>query len=79
MKSEIKAQREALLERLKQVRGPRTQLTFARQLGVYVQNINRYERGLAAPHIDFLIRVALFEKVNLNWLLLGKGKGRKRG
>lgn len=74
----VQAEREALIERLKEIRGERSQLEFAHDLGVYQQNINRYERGIAVPHADFLIRLALHEKVNLNWLLLGKGRGFRR-
>jgi transcriptional regulator with XRE-family HTH domain len=57
-----------LAERIAQVRGDRSQRQFARDLGVFQQNVNRYESG--TPHADFLI--ALWENVSLDWLLLGK-------
>ncbi len=66
-----------LPERLAQVRGGRSQRQFARDLGVFQQNINRYESG-TTPHTDFLITLALKEQVSVDWLLLGKGK-MKRG
>lgn len=62
-----------LPERLAQVRGGRSQRQFARDLGVFQQNINRYESG-TTPHTDFLITLALKEQVSVDWLLLGKGK-----
>ena len=64
-------------ERLVQVRGVRSQRQFARELGVFQQNVNRYESG-TTPHTDFLITLALKENVSVDWLLLGKGK-MKRG
>ena len=62
-----------LPERLSQVRGDRSQRKFARDLGVFQQNVNRYESG-TTPHTDFLITLALKEQVSIDWLLLGKGK-----
>jgi transcriptional regulator with XRE-family HTH domain len=62
-----------LPERLAQVRGDRSQRQFARDLGVFQQNVNRYESG-TTPHTDFLITLALKEQISIDWLLLGKGK-----
>ena len=63
--------------RLEQLRGDRSQRSFARDLGVFQQNVNRYESG-TTPHADFLITLALQENVSLDWLLLGKGRPRRR-
>jgi transcriptional regulator with XRE-family HTH domain len=65
-----------LPDRLAQVRGDRSQRQFARDLGVFQQNVNRYESG-TTPHTDFLITLALKEGVSIDWLLLGKGKMRR--
>ncbi|MCZ6782345.1 MAG: helix-turn-helix domain-containing protein [Proteobacteria bacterium] len=65
-----------LPERIAQIRGGRSQRQFARELGVFQQNVNRYENG-TTPHTDFLITLATKEGVSLDWLLLGKGKMRK--
>ncbi|MCG8592215.1 MAG: helix-turn-helix domain containing protein [Proteobacteria bacterium] len=62
-----------LPDRLAQVRGDRSQRQFARDLGVFQQNVNRYENG-TTPHTDFLITLATKENVSLDWLLLGKGR-----
>ena len=62
-----------LPERLSAIRGDRSQRQFARDLGVFQQNVNRYESG-TTPHTDFLITLALKENVSVDWLLLGKGK-----
>ncbi len=66
-----------LPERIAQVRGDRSQRQFARDLGVFQQNVNRYENG-TTPHTDFLITLALKESVSLDCLLLGKGRMKKR-
>jgi len=69
--------KKKLPARIAQVRGDRSQRQFARDLGVFQQNVNRYENG-TTPHTDFLITLALKESVSLDWLLLGKGRMNKR-
>jgi transcriptional regulator with XRE-family HTH domain len=77
MASAVDRHKRKLPERLAKVRGDRSQRQFARDLGVFQQNVNRYESG-TTPHTDFLITLALKEGVSVDWLLLGKGK-MKRG
>ncbi|MCE2391174.1 MAG: helix-turn-helix domain-containing protein [Proteobacteria bacterium] len=64
-------------KRLAEIRGDRSQRSFARELGVFQQNVNRYESG-TTPHADFLITLALKENVSLDWLLLGRGRAKLR-
>jgi len=71
--SAVDRAKRKLAERLAEVRGKRSQRQFARDLGVFQQNVNRYESG-TTPHTDFLITLALKESISLDWLLLGKGK-----
>jgi len=71
--SALERTKKKLSERLAEVRGERSQRQFARDLGVFQQNVNRYESG-TTPHTDFLITLALKENVSLDWLLLGRGK-----
>lgn len=73
----IDKQKRKLPERLAAVRGDRSQRQFARDLGVFQQNVNRYENG-TTPHTDFLLTLALREDISLDWLLLGKGRMRRR-
>ena len=68
--------KKKLPERLASVRGERSQRQVARDLGVFQQNVNRYESG-TTPHTDFLIQLALREGISLDWLLLGKGRPRR--
>ncbi len=77
-KATLKQHKREIPRRLAQVRGDRSQRSFAGELGVFQQNVNRYEKG-ATPHADFLITLALKENVSLDWLLLGRGKPRRRG
>jgi len=65
--------RKGLPKRLAEIRGDESQRAFARRLGVFQQNINRYEHGVG-PHLDFLIHLNQVERINLNWLLTGKGR-----
>ncbi len=51
--------------------------SVAHDLGVFQQNISRYELG-TTPHLDFLITLALKEGISLDWLLLGRGRMRRR-
>ena len=73
MSTAVDRMKRKLPERLAQVRGKRSQRQFARDLGVFQQNVNRYENG-TTPHTDFLITLALKENVSIDWLLLGKGR-----
>ena len=76
-RSVLERHKRQVPSRLAQIRGERSQRSFARDLGVFQQNVNRYENG-TTPHADFLISLALQENVSLDWLLLGRGKPRRR-
>lgn len=76
-KSTLERSKRRIPDRLSQIRGARSQRSFARELGVFQQNVNRYENG-TTPHADFLITLALKENVSLDWLLLGRGKPHRR-
>ncbi|MCH8133852.1 MAG: helix-turn-helix domain-containing protein [Deltaproteobacteria bacterium] len=72
----VERAKRKLPERLAQIRADRSQRQFARDLGVFQQNVNRYESG-TTPHTDFLITLALKEGISIDWLLLGKGRMRR--
>ena len=76
-KSSLDRHKRQIPRRLERLRGDRSQRSFARDLGVFQQNVNRYENG-TTPHADFLITLALQENVSLDWLLLGRGQPRRR-
>jgi len=75
-KAQVDRMKRKLPDRLAQIRGSRSQRQFARDLGVFQQNVNRYENG-TTPHTDFLITLAMKEGISIDWLLLGKGKMRR--
>jgi len=77
MSTSIDRLKRKLPERLAQVRGKRSQRQFARDLGVFQQNVNRYESG-TTPHTDFLLTLALKEGISVDWLLLGKGRMKRK-
>jgi transcriptional regulator with XRE-family HTH domain len=68
--------KKRVAERLIRVRGPRSQRQVARELGVFQQNVNRYENG-TTPHAEFLIQLAVKEAISIDWLLLGRGRMRR--
>ncbi len=72
----VERAKRKLPERLAQIRSDRSQRQFARDLGVFQQNVNRYESD-TTPHTDFLITLALKEGISIDWLLLGKGRMRR--
>lgn len=75
---ELDRAKRGLRDRIAKVRGDRSQRQFARDLGVFQQNVNRYESG-TMPVMDFFVIVAHHEGVSLDWLITGKGSGpRKR-
>jgi transcriptional regulator with XRE-family HTH domain len=61
--------------RIREVRGfDLTQAEFARQLGVSQSQLSKYERGLAPPAADVLIRIKRKFGVSIDWLLTGAPK-----
>jgi transcriptional regulator with XRE-family HTH domain len=72
----LERRKKRVAERLIQVRGMRSQRQFARELGVFQQNVNRYENG-TTPHAEFLIQLAVKESISIDWLLLGRGRMRR--
>jgi transcriptional regulator with XRE-family HTH domain len=72
----LERRKKRVAERLVRVRGMRSQRQFARELGVFQQNVNRYENG-TTPHAEFLIQLAVKESISIDWLLLGRGRMRR--
>ena len=73
---DVKRVKRDLPKRIATVRGTRSQRRFALEIGVFQQNVNRYELG-KTPNVDFLITVALKEGISIDWLLLGRGRMRR--
>ncbi len=59
-------------ERLRLVRGARSQKAFAGELGVHENSVANAERRNSATQ-DYLLRLAEVGNINLHWLLTGHG------
>jgi transcriptional regulator with XRE-family HTH domain len=63
---------KAVGRRLRELRGfDTTQEEFANQLGISQSQLSKYERGVAAPPADVLLRVKEKLRVSIDWLLTG--------
>ena len=59
--------------RLREIRGfDATQREFANRIGISQGQLSKYERGLAPPAVEVLIRIKQLYGVSLDWLLTGK-------
>jgi transcriptional regulator with XRE-family HTH domain len=58
--------------RLKSLRGKTTQADFAKELGIPLNTLGRYERGVNNPDLDFLVILHAKFGVSLDWLVLGE-------
>lgn len=59
--------------RIRAVRGPTSQRSFAAALGVHPNTLGRIERGERIPDFDLLKTLCRKFAVNPRWLLLGEG------
>jgi transcriptional regulator with XRE-family HTH domain len=63
---------KAVGRRLRELRGfDTTQEEFANQLGISQSQLSKYERGVAAPPADVLLRIKEKLRVSIDWLLTG--------
>jgi transcriptional regulator with XRE-family HTH domain len=63
----------AVGRRIRQTRGfELTQEDFARQLGISQSQLSKYERGLALPAAEVLLRMKRKFRVSVDWLLTGE-------
>ncbi len=60
-------------ERIRELRGYRTQEEFARLMGVSQAQLSKYELGQSAPPLGFLTRAASNSGRSVDWILIGKG------
>jgi transcriptional regulator with XRE-family HTH domain len=64
---------EAVGRRIRQTRGfDLTQEDFAQQLGISQSQLSKYERGLALPAGDVLLRMKRKFRISVDWLLTGE-------
>lgn len=65
-------------ERLVQIRGGRSQVEFAKDVGLHKNTVARYEAGEREPDGDYLKRLMALG-YNANWILTGDGPQRLEG
>ena len=63
---------ETLQQRLKALRGNRTQAELAKELAIPVNTLGRYERGENKPDLVFLKKLSSLYDVSLDWLVQGR-------
>ena len=72
--SMAKPEETTIGDRIKFIRGSLTQITFAEAIGTGRSTLQQWEANGGFPTGEFLSKIHKKFKVNLNWLLSGKGK-----
>ena len=60
-------------KRFAELRGERSYRQFDKDTGISQALLQRYETNGGLPSVENLIQLVKREKINLHWLLLGKG------
>ena len=58
--------------RLRQIRGGMSQIELGKALGIRQNDVSRYETGRVRPPLGYLVMMAQYGKVSLDWLITGK-------
>ena len=61
-------------QRLRQLRGKRTQISFGGLLGLKQPHYSAYERGEMSPGAELLVKIVELTHCNPHWLLTGLGE-----
>ena len=64
---------DTFADRLKEARGAMSQAVFARQLGIPQTTLSNYEKGKNEPSFAFVEKVCSEFRLNVEWLLFGRG------
>lgn len=67
-----------LKDRLKSLRGKRSQAEFAAEIGVSLATYSRYERGENTPDAEALMKIHEATNADISWLLMGNASGASR-
>ena len=63
---------DEIARRLRHIRGGMSQIELGKALGVRQNDVSRYETGRVRPPLGYLVMVAQYGKVSLDWLITGK-------
>lgn len=61
-------------QRLRAVRGSRSQSAFADSLGISKGALVSYEHDRSSPNAKLLMTICLLEQIEIKWLLAGEGE-----
>jgi len=62
----------AIGRRIRHIRGTDlTQENLARVLGIGQTQLSRYELGQSAPTLNILLRLKIYSRMSIDWILLG--------
>ncbi len=64
---------ETLQDRLRKIRGGKTQAAFSSENGVPITTLGRYERGDNLPDLEFIMALCVRYAIAPAWLLFGAG------
>ena len=64
-------------ERIRELRGRRSQSTYAAEIGISKSSLRNYETNTTRPDADFLAVICGLEGVTADWLLFGEESTRK--
>lgn len=60
------------------LRGQRTLRQFSEDTGVSHSTLQRCETGAGSPSVEVLIKLSEQDRVNLDWLIMGRGTKRRK-
>ncbi|HVR23926.1 MAG TPA: helix-turn-helix transcriptional regulator [Candidatus Polarisedimenticolia bacterium] len=61
--------------RIRELRGfDLTQAQFGKMLGIPQTTLSKYEKGQAAPPLDFLVRLKAHSGKSIDWIVTGEEK-----
>lgn len=65
---------KAIGRRIREIRGfDLTQAEFGRILGLPQTQVSKYELGLSAPTVEFLLKLKAYSGKSVDWILTGEG------
>jgi transcriptional regulator with XRE-family HTH domain len=68
----IRADLAAIGRRIREIRGfEMTQEELGRILGIGQRQLSKYESGQSAPTLDILLRLSIFSRKSIDWILTG--------
>jgi transcriptional regulator with XRE-family HTH domain len=68
---ELLVDKKAIGQRMKKLRGDESRQAFAQKFDVGINTVVRYENAKTLPDISFLLTVANYYNISVNWLLYG--------